>query len=59
MFRIHQLPVRSIADNYGLTFMPTAALDAQMKAYAPFAGLFVPFGVPNSVLLDAEMKELN
>lgn len=59
MFRIHQLPGKGIADTYGVTFQPTAALDTQMKAFAPFAGLFTPNGwLAHSVLLDSEMKEL-
>ncbi len=58
-FAIHQLPGKNITQTYGLSFNPSAALDTQMKAYAPFAGLFAPAGwTPNSVLLDSEMKEL-
>jgi hypothetical protein len=58
-FAVHQLPGKNITQTYGLTFTPSAALDSQMLAYAPFAGLFAPAGwVANSVLLDAEMKEL-
>lgn len=58
-FRVHQLPGKNITQTYGLDFLPTAALDTQMKAFAPFAGLFSPYPSPNSVHLDAEMKELN
>lgn len=58
-FRVHQLPGKNITDTYGLEFMPDAGLDAQMKAYAPYAGLYAPAGwVANSVLLVAEMKKL-
>lgn len=58
-FRVQQSPGKNITQTYGLTFLPTPALDAQMKAYAPFAGLFTPNGwVPNSVHLDAELREL-
>jgi hypothetical protein len=58
-FRVHQLAGKNITQTYGLDFLPTAALDAQMKAFAPFAALFSPYASPNSVLLDAEMRELN
>jgi hypothetical protein len=58
-FRVQQSPGKNITQTYGLTFLPSPALDAQMKAYAPFAGLFTPNGwVPNSVHLDAELREL-
>ncbi|MFM5930665.1 MAG: hypothetical protein ACKOPQ_07130 [Novosphingobium sp.] len=57
-FRVQQSPGKNITQTYGLDFLPTAALDTQMKAYAPFAGLFAPSGYPNSVLLDAEMRKM-
>ncbi len=58
-FRVHQLAGKNITQTYGLEFLPTAALDAQMQAYAPFAGLFAPLNwTANSVLLDSDMKEL-
>jgi hypothetical protein len=63
-FTHHQLPGKNITDTYGLAFGTNpallAALDTQMKAYAPFAALFAPFGwTGHSVLLDTEMKELS
>lgn len=58
-FRIHQLPGKNITDTYGVEFLPDAAMDAQMKAYAPYAGIYAPAGwTANSVLLVAEMKQL-
>jgi hypothetical protein len=60
MFRVHQLPGKGLSDTYGLGFMPPAALDTQMKAFAIYAGMFAPNGwTANSVLLNAEMKKLN
>lgn len=60
MFRVHQLPGKGLNDTYGLAFMPPAALDTQMKAFAIYAGMFAPNGwTANSVLLNAEMKKLN
>lgn len=59
MFRIDQLPGKGLSDNYGLTFSPSYWVDPQMKAFAIYAGIFAPTGwTANSVLLDAEMKEL-
>lgn len=60
MFRVQQLPGKGLNDTYGLAFMPPAALDTQMKAFAIYVGMFAPNGwTPNSVLLNAEMKKLN
>lgn len=59
-FTHHQLPGKNITQTYGLSFTPSTALDAQMKAYAPFAALFAPATwTGHSVMLDAEMKELS
>ena len=58
-FRIHQLPGKNITDTYGVEFLPDAAMDTQMKAYAPYAGIYAPAGwTANSVLLVAEMKQI-
>lgn len=60
MFRVDQLPGKGPSDTYGLTFTPSYWVDPQMKAFAIYAGIFVPTGwTANSVLLDAEMKELS
>ena len=58
-FRLHQLPGKNITDTYGVEFLPDAAMDTQMKAYAPYAGFYAPAGwTANSVLLVAEMKQI-
>jgi hypothetical protein len=58
-FRVHQLPNKNITDTYGVEFLPNSAMDTQMKAYAPYAGLYAPAGwTANSVLLVAEMRQV-
>lgn len=57
-FRVHQLPNKNITDTYGVEFLPNSAMDTQMKAYAPYAGLYAPTSwTANSVLLVAEMRQ--
>lgn len=52
-----QSPGKNVTLTYGYDFVATVALDAQMKAYAPFAALWTPAGhVPNSVALVAEVR---
>lgn len=57
-FRIHQQPGENTTQTYGLEFMPTAAMDTQMQAFAPFAALMMttPGRVANSVLLVGDMR---
>lgn len=58
-FRVHQLPGKNITQTYGVEFLPDAAMDTQMKVYAPYAGTYAPAGwTANSVLLVAEMRKV-
>ncbi len=58
-FTHHELPGKNVTQTYGMTFNASAALDAQMTAYAPFAALFAPTSwTGHSVLLHSEMREL-
>jgi hypothetical protein len=57
-FRVHQQPGENVTQTYGLEFMPTAGMDTQMQAFAPFAALMLttPGRTANSILLVGDMR---
>ena len=60
MFRLQQSAGKNVTQTYGVTFMPSAELDTQLKAFTPFVGINVPSGLyGNSVHLRAEMRQLD
>ncbi len=59
MFRLQQSAGKNVTQTYGVTFMPTAELDTQLKAYTPFVGLHTGSLYGNSVHLRAEMRQLD